>query len=556
MRLKRKDGKILTVLASAIAVSDDQGNILEYRGINHDITDRKHAEEELRKRDILISTVLETSPAAIYALDKEGFVLTWNKGAELMFGCSKETVIGKFYPFVPEDKREEFDSSMEKILRGEQFIGVESKRLRMDGSVIDVSVTSAPLFGSDGEVTGAISVVTDMTQQKKMESEQFILEDQLRQAQKMEAVGQLAGGVAHDFNNILSAIVGYSHLSMMNMEKNDPNLHNLQEIIASVERATLLTQGLLAFSRKQMINLAVYSLNEIVEKLDKFLLRLLREDIELKTILTGEMLSVMADRGQLELILLNLVTNARDAMPEGGRIIIETDCVKIDQSFINAHGFGQIGDYALITLTDTGIGIPDDIKDKIYDPFFTTKEEGKGTGLGLSTVYGIVKKHEGYINAYSQVGIGTTFKIYLPAMHMPPDAEMKTDELIGSAGGTETILIAEDNDAVRRMTAETLQSYGYRVIEASDGLDAIAKFKENRDIINLVVLDGIMPKMNGREAWQVINAINPKMKAVFVSGYAEDIFTKDGMPDMDMPFISKPAPPSVLLAKIRDILDR
>jgi len=264
----------------------------------------------------------------------------------------------------------------------------------------------------------------------------------------------------------------------------------------------------------------------------------------------------MADRGQIEQVLMNLVTNARDAMPKGGCIVIETDQVTMDQSFLETHGFGQTGDYALLTVTDTGAGIPEDIKNKIFDPFFTTKEEGKGTGLGLSMVYGIVKKHEGYINVNSQLGVGTTFKIYLPLLHesgVPHDET--TDDQALLRGGAETILIAEDNTSVRSLSTTVLRHYGYTVIEAIDGLDAVSKFRENQNSIRLVVLDGIMPKLNGKEAWQAIKAISPEIKAIFISGYAEDIFTKDGIPDGGAAFIQKPSLPTALVRKIREVLD-
>ena len=372
----------------------------------------------------------------------------------------------------------------------------------------------------------------------------------------MEAVGQLGGGVAHDFNNILSAIVGYSHLSLMKMSPDDPNRYNIEQILVSSGRATTLTQTLLAFSRKQAVNLARIDLNDMLAKFEKFLRHLLREDIELKTRLTNTALPVMADRGQIEQVLMNLVTNSRDAMPQGGRIIIETGHVELDQSFIKAHGFGREGVYTLISVTDTGIGIPETIKDKIFEPFFTTKDEGKGTGLGLSMVYGIVKKHDGYINVYSQPGIGTTFKIYLPVAHLAAEADqLSVDGQIPVQGGTETVLIAEDDESVRSLTASVLRHFGYTVIEAVDGSDAVAKFTENQGSIRLVVLDGIMPKMNGKAVWKEIKVISSRVKAIFVSGYAEDIFTKDGIPEMKASFIQKPYPPMVLAQRVREVLD-
>jgi PAS domain S-box-containing protein len=554
--LKRKDGKRLTLLTTTTTVRNKNGDIIAFRNIKHDITERKQAEEALRERNVFINTILEASPVAIYSMDKEGVILTWNKGAELMFGWSKGDVVGKINPIVPEGESESFQAHRKKIQNGERLLGVELRRRKKDGSSIDISLSAAPIYDTSGAVTGQISVVMDITQQKKMEAERAALENQLRQAQKMEAVGQLAGGVAHDFNNILSAIIGYSHLALMKIGDNDPNRHNIQQIMASSERAAVLTQSLLAFSRKQTVNLTRIDLNDVIAKFEKFLLRLLREDIEFKTALVNLELPVMADRGQVEQVLMNLVANSRDAMPKGGRILIETGQVELDKSFIEAHGVGQAGNYACLSVTDTGIGMSEDVKNKIFDPFFTTKEAGKGTGLGLSMVYGIVQKHQGCVDVHSQLGIGTTFKIYLPLSRISAETgEQKTDEQTPPRGGKETILLAEDDVSLRSLSATVLRQYGYTVIEAVDGLDAVSKFEQDRNSISLVILDGIMPKKNGKEAWKEIKAISSGVKAIFVSGYAEDIFTKDGVPDTEAVFIHKPSPPLVLVRKIREILD-
>jgi two-component system cell cycle sensor histidine kinase/response regulator CckA len=555
-RIIRKDGELRWVKDTTVLFKDASGNLLSYDGVIQDITERKRAEEALRERNAWINTILEASPVGIYSMDNEGIILTWNKGAEQLFGWSKEDVVGKKHPIVPEEELESFHAHRKKIQGGERILGAELSRRKKDGSPIVISLFAAPVYDASGAVTGHISVVIDITQQKKMEAEHAALEGQLRQAQKMEAVGQLGGGVAHDFNNILSAIVGYSHLSLMKMSPGDPNRHNIDQILASSERAAALTQRLLSFSRKQPVNLARIDVNDIIAKFEKFLVRLLREDIELKTILARMELSVLADRGQMEQVLMNLVTNARDAMSQGGRIIIETSLVELDQSFIKAHGFGREGDYALLSVTDTGIGISENIKDNIFEPFFTTKEDGKGTGLGLSMVYGIVKKHEGYINVYSQPGIGTTFKIYLPVVRVAAEAEeQKADGQKPIQGGTETVLIGEDDTSLRALTATVLRHFGYTVIEAVDGPDAVTKFTENRDSIRLVILDGIMPKMNGKAAWKEIKALSPGIKAIFISGYAEDIFTKDGIPDREGSFIQKPYPPLILVRKVRELLD-
>jgi signal transduction histidine kinase len=420
---------------------------------------------------------------------------------------------------------------------------------RTDGSSFLAEYWAHPLQ-REGRTIGAVVTFIDITEHRK-------LEDQLRQAQKMEGIGQLAGGVAHDFNNILSAIIGYGHLTLMKMQGNDPVRHYIEQILQSSERATALTQSLLAFSRKQVVKKEPIKLNSVVGNFEKVLARLLREDIELKTRYSEEELTILAGRGQIEQVIMNLVTNARDAMPAKGALTIETGRMVLDESFLSAHGYGLIGEYAMITVSDTGIGMDKETRRRIFEPFFTTKEQGKGTGLGLATVYGIVKSHDGFINVYSEPGKGTVFHIYIPLVRTgASEAEPEKQEPALLAGGTETILLAEDDAILRKMTCTVLKHMGYTVIEAENGQEAVEKFIENKDIIRLVILDGIMPKMNGKEAHKEISVLVPGVRCIFMSGYAEDIFTKDGILQAEVTFLSKPVTPSVLLGKVREVLDR
>ncbi|MBI3592703.1 MAG: response regulator [Nitrospirae bacterium] len=390
---------------------------------------------------------------------------------------------------------------------------------------------------------------------KKETEDKKKLEAQLYHAQKMEAVGTLTGGIAHDFNNILTAIIGFGTLMRMDMRADDPNRTYLKEILNAGERAIQLTQGLLAFSRKQIINPKPVKLNEIIKGIEKLLKRILREDIKFKAILADEDLTVMADSGQAEQILMNLTTNARDAMPAGGILTIGTELVNLDNEFIKTHGYGGIGKYALISVSDTGIGMDDNTRERIFEPFFTTKELGKGTGLGLAVVYGIIKQHNGYINVYSEHGKGTTFRIYLPAIK----SEFKEAEPAAPPAlkrGTETVLIAEDDAAIRKLTKDMLEGSGYKVIEAVDGEDAVHKFVEDKDKIELLILDVVMPKKNGKEAYEEIRKINPDIKAVFLSGYTADIIHKKGILEEGLNFISKPVSPDEFLRKLREVLDK
>jgi len=389
---------------------------------------------------------------------------------------------------------------------------------------------------------------------RKKESEKQHLEGQLRHAQKMEAIGTFAGGIAHDFNNILTAIIGYGTVLQMKMEKDNPLRHNVDQILASSERAANLTQSLLTFSRKHVINLRPVRLNEIVRRVEKLLLRLIGEDIELKTILASEELKAMADSNQIEQVLMNLATNARDAMPDGGILTISTGLIEIGDDFSKSHGYGTTGIYALIAVTDTGMGIDEMTKERIFEPFFTTKEVGRGTGLGLSIVYGIIKQHDGYINVYSELGKGTTFKIYLPVTKEEVE-EARISAPSTPIGGTETILMAEDDEEVRKFTKAVLEEFGYTVIAAVNGEDAITKFIENKDTIQLLLFDVIMPKKNGIEAYEEIIKINPDIKAIFTSGYSADVIQKKGLIE-GLNFVLKPVGPTKLLRTVKTILNK
>jgi signal transduction histidine kinase/CheY-like chemotaxis protein len=411
-----------------------------------------------------------------------------------------------------------------------------------------VEIKSYPLKDSWGNTISAIEIINNITEKKK-------LEDQLRHSQKMEAVGQLAGGIAHDFNNILTAIIGYGSLMKMKMEEDDPLRFHLQQILDTSERAANLTRGLLTFSRKQVISPRPVNLNESIKNVEKLLRRLIGEDIEMKVDLSDADLTLLADSGQIEQILMNLATNARDAMPKGGSLTVRTELIVFDREFLRMHGEGMLGSYALISVRDTGAGMNEKTKERIFEPFFTTKGSGRSTGLGLSIVYGIVKRHNGYILCDSEPGKGTTFKIYLPTIK---SETVKSEAAMPPAvlGGAETVLIAEDDAAVRTLMKEMLVRFGYSVVEAIDGEDAITRFMENRDRIRLLVLDVIMPIKNGKEVFEEITKVRPDVKVIFSSGYTADILQRKGIPEEDQNFIAKPLSPTELLKKVRETLDR
>ena len=390
---------------------------------------------------------------------------------------------------------------------------------------------------------------------KLAEDAQEKLNTQLLQSQKMEAVGLLAGGIAHDFNNILTAIMGFGYILRTKINQDDPLRLYPERILVASEKAIQLTRNLLDFSRKRITDLRAVNIHDVITEVNKLLVRIIGEDIELQVELSHEDIIVMADAGQIEHLLMNLAINARDAMPEGGRLTIRTDTIWMDSKFITSHGYGKAGKYALVSVSDTGKGMEKYVIQKIFEPFFTTKEAGKGTGLGLSMVYGIVQQHDGYINVYSEPGAGTTFRIYLPVTERKEEKAGAID-MVTPRRGTETILLAEDNEEVRVFTEEILEDFGYRVIEAIDGEDAVRQFTANRDKIQLLLLDVIMPKKNGKEAYDEIRLAAPEMKAIFLSGYPAEVIQRKGILGKKFDIILKPVSPHILLNKIREMLDK
>lgn len=518
----RKEDRKLIELVSTVAA---------YLGI---LFQRKQAEEELRK----LSYVVEHSPASIFITDAKGDIEYVNPKLIEMTGYSREEVVGK---------KPDILTLGEAILSDKEWRGGFLNTKKSGEQFWEYSIVS-PVRNGKGDIIHFIGVSEDITDRQK-------LEEQLRHAQKLEAIGQLVGGIAHDFNNILTGIIGFAGIMQMNLKKDDPLMEDVEQILEAAGRGASLTQSLLVFGRKQIIRLAPVSLNEIIGKVDKLLSRLIGEDIELRVVTAKKDLMIMADSMQIEQILMNLATNARDAMSDGGVLTIETSREKLDKEFVKMHGYGEAGDYALISVSDTGMGMDEKTREKIFEPFFTTKEVGKGTGLGLSIVYGIVKQHNGYINVYSEVGKGTTFRIYLPLVKRKAE-EIKPGEPVVSVAGTETVLIGEDDATVRKLSKTLLEAFGYTVIEAVDGEDAVEKFMENKDNIQLVILDVMMPRKNGKEAYDHIMKIKPGIKALFMSGYTADDTKHRGILEEGLDFVSKPISPSSFLKKVREVLEK
>jgi two-component system, cell cycle sensor histidine kinase and response regulator CckA len=515
-------------------------------------TQKEHIEDELRLSESRYHQIFSDNPLPSLVYDSETLqIIDINNIAMEHYQYSREEflalTIKELCP--PED----MPSLMEHFAKTDP--SQERKPWRhkkKDGSIINVEVTERTL-----EFTGKkyrIAFIKDITEQKLAEKEKEKLQTLLFQAKMMEVVGQLAGSVVHDFNNILTSLVGYGSLLEMEISEDSPLRQYVEQMLSSAEKAADLTQSLLAFSRKQTISLKPCSLNDIITSVEKLLKRLLMEDIELKINLTDKTLIIMADIAQIDQVIINISTNARDAMPNGGTLTIETKLLNPDIKHNDAQVNEVPGEYAFLSISDTGTGMNDTIKEKIFDPFFTTKEIGQGAGLGLSIVYGIIKQHNGFITVQSKENHGTTFNIYLPLVAAASEKHRAAS--FHSRKGAETILLAEDNQDVRRLTKEVLERTGYTVIETVDGEDAIRQFLKNKETIDFLIIDAVMPGKNGKEVYEEIKKIKPNMKALFTSGYTKDIIINKGIYDPSYNFLSKPLSPNELLQRVRELLDQ
>jgi two-component system, cell cycle sensor histidine kinase and response regulator CckA len=539
---RRKDGSEFPI-EIMLSPLDGVNGILVTAAIR-DITERKRREYDMS----CLVAVVESSHDAIIGLTPEGIVLTWNHGAERIYGYPSAEAVGRSIVFTsPPDRPLESLSLLEGVRRGETLEPFETIRVKKDGTRIHVSVTLSPIKDSDGQVVGVSAVARDVTESKNLEA-------MLRQAQKMEAVGQLAGGVAHDFNNLLGVILGYTGLLLDRMITDDPQRKSIEEIQKAGDRAALLTRQLLAFSRKQVLQPEILDLNTVVAGAEKLLQRLIGEDIELHVILNPALGRIEADAGQLEQIIMNLAVNARDAMPPGGKLTIETSNVEIDEDYAVQHPSTRTGPHVMLSVTDTGCGMDADTKAHMFEPFFTTKEFGKGTGLGLSTVYGIVKQSGGSVWVYSEVGIGSTFKIYLPCVSPALEIAAPSDKPEKIAGGLQTILIVEDEVPLLEVTHRSLEAFGYTILAAKSPAEAIQISRSHPGPIHLMVTDVIMPGMSGAQLSSRLSVSRPEMKVLYVSGYTDDTIVRHGVLERGLAFLQKPFSPRTLARKVSEVL--
>ncbi len=514
--------------------------------------ERERSEESMRHAAEQYRTLFEATSDGLLIYDGEGRIVEANKAACIMHGYSYDELIGmRGDAIVHQDSWQLFVSFLNAIHKGNTF-KCEAKNVHKDGTEIYIEVIGKSIL-FEGQVL-PFAIVHDVTERKIAEIERKKLEAQLRQAQKMEAVGQLAGGIAHDFNNLLQAILGYTELVKLGIEPEEKSFQDLEQVQKAAERASGLTRQLLTFSRRQVLQLTELNLGAVVQDLVKLIRRVIREDIHLELSIAGELKTVRADLGMLEQVLMNLCVNARDAMPNGGQLLIEVQNVGLDETFCESAPWARPGDYVILTVTDTGMGMSKEVQEHIFEPFFTTKEKSKGTGLGLSVVYGIVKQHSGFIHVYSDLGQGTTFKIYLPAHELDvlPDAE--TAE-VPVPSGTETILLAEDDEVVRTLATRILENRGYTVISAQDGEDAINLYNDNVEKIDLVILDVVMPKLNGQAVYEAIKAIRPEIPILFSSGYSPNSDITEFIKKAGTYLIQKPFIPNDLLRMVRNVLE-
>ena len=531
--------------------------------IGRDVTEQKRAERAVRESEELLRAVIDTTPAHIFVKDRTGKFLLVNKMAAESHGITPEEMVGK----------QELDlagSSEEKAAQVRQFLAddreiidrrepryIPEEALTLpDGTMQVLETTKIPLT-LKGKGDCVLGVSLDITARKRAENELREKDELLRQSQKMEAVGRLAGGVAHDFNNILTAIIGYAEMLKHDRSLDGSAQHGIEEIRKSADRAAELTQQLLAFSRKQVMQPKVIDLNHLIKETETLLQRLIGENIELVTRLKAQPVFVRADPGQIEQVIVNLVVNARDSMPRGGKITISTRSTRLGRSFEAEDPEFRPGNYVLFTIRDTGHGFDEETKERIFEPFFTTKERGKGTGLGLSTVYGIVKQSDGTIRVESRVDRGTVFKIYLPEVEEWNDSISEKPRMVPPKGQRETVLVVEDEDVVRRMMGEVLRSYGYSVLEAGNGTEALRMYGETGEQgFDLLITDVIMPGMSGQQLAGLLRDSRPHLRVLFVSGYTDAAIAHHCTFDDEVYFLQKPFTPQALVEMVHGILER
>jgi PAS domain S-box-containing protein len=517
---------------------------------------RLQVEEARQKEQEFLGAILQTMDDGIAACNASGVLTHLNRAAREFHGFTEEPWPAeewaeRFAVYLPDGKTpmKTEELPLVRALRGERVRNEEVVIRPKQGAMRRLLISGQAMHGQNGEKLGAVVVYRDITELKQ-------LEQQVIHAQKMEALGRLAGGVAHDFNNLLTIINGYSQLLLERVEPQGPVHDQLDQILKAGERAASLTRQLLAFSRKQILQPQVVDLNAVVSDTDKMLRRLIGEEIELSTVLRPDLGRVKVDPAQIEQVIMNLAINARDAMPRGGKLTIETANVDLDEAYARAHTEVRPGAYVMLALSDNGCGMDAETQARIFEPFFTTKEIGNGTGLGLSTVYGIIKQTGGHVSVYSEVGRGTTFKVYLPRLDKPVELAEEIKAQGADPSGTETILVVEDEAGVRMLIQSILESHGYTVILAGSPVEAATLSEKHTGRIHLLLTDVVMPSFSGKELADHLTFSRPDMKVLFISGYTADAIVHHRVLDAGTQFLQKPFTPNALLRKVRETIDK
>jgi two-component system cell cycle sensor histidine kinase/response regulator CckA len=525
-------------------------------GVFRDITDRRRAEDELRRSELRFRELAELLPQTVFETDMTGRVTFANRIAFEMFGYTPEDIqrgLDCMDTLVSED-RDRGRANMEMGLQGEDLPGQEYTALRKDGSTFPCIVYATAICDETG-VRGLRGIVVDITEHVRLREQKDLIEEQYHQAQKMEAIGQLAGGVAHDLNNLLCPILGYSEMLLAKFSLNDGRRGSVEAIHYAGQKARDLVHQLLAFSRKQTLEVKVVDLNRVISSFEPLLRRIVREDIEIKMALSPSISTIHADVGQIEQVIMNLAVNAQDAMPNGGTLTMETGMAELDEAYAAEHHGVQPGFYVMLTMSDTGHGMDAKTREHIFDPFFTTKAKGKGTGLGLATVYGIVKQHDGSIWVYSEPGYGSTFKIYLPGVAAAVADLPVSLQVVEDIRGTGTVLVAEDSEVVRNLAVNILERQGYTLLSAPSGAECLRLLGEQDGPLDLLLTDVVLPDMNGKALFQLVAARSPGVKVLYMSGYTSDVIVQHGALEEGTAFIQKPFTVQGLATKVREALD-
>jgi hypothetical protein len=517
----------------------------------------RRSEGRLKNSESRFRALIEKSADLICLVAEDGSMLYLSPAATSILGRTPEELVGQScLAFCHPDDRSRLADVLARLLQDPpKALQIEHRAIHRDGSPRNLEATARNML-ADPAVRSIVFNIRDVTERKRAEVALHRTEEQLRQSQKMEAIGNLAGGVAHDFNNLLSVILSYSSMLAQDMTPSDPRRADLQEIEAAGRRAVDLTRQLLAFSRQQILQPKVVSLNDALAGMERMLRRLIGEDVELTVLLATALGTVMVDPGQVEQIVMNLAVNSRDAMPRGGKLTMETANVELDARYTSEHVGAVAGPHVMLAVTDTGTGMDKATQARMFEPFFTTKEQGKGTGLGLATVFGIVQQSGGNIWVYSEPGKGTTFKIYFPRV----DAALATGHdsrppAGGAMTGTETILLVEDEETVRVLARTILRRFGYHVIEAQSGGDALLICEQHTAAIHLLLTDVVMPRMSGRQLSERLHVLRPDMKVLYMSGYTDNTIVHHGVLDSGVAFLQKPITPEALARRVREVLD-